>query len=199
MSAAPAIALAIALALAGYLLGAIPFGLLVGRGLAGLDVRTVGSGNIGATNLARAAGWRLGALVLALDALKGLLPTLAARLLSLPGWAPYAVGAAAILGHVYPVYLSFRGGKGVATSLGVFLVLAPLPTLAGAMVFGAVVAVRRVVSVGSMAGALAACATSFALDGASPSSLLLAAAALLILARHRENLARLLKREERPM
>lgn len=194
------LALAIALALAGYLLGSIPFGLVVGKRLAGLDVRAVGSGNIGATNVARAAGWRLGGLVLALDAVKGLLPTLAARL-ALPAapWAAVVAGAAAILGHVFPVYLGFKGGKGVATTLGVFLVLAPLPTLAGALAFGAVFALARVVSAGSMVGALTACGTSFALQGASLVSLLYAAAAVLILVRHRGNIARLFRREERRM
>jgi glycerol-3-phosphate acyltransferase PlsY len=190
----------IALAVAGYLVGAIPFGLILGKRLAGLDVRAVGSGNIGATNVARAAGWRLGALVLALDALKGLAPTLAARLLvPVPGWVAVASGAAAIVGHVFPVYLRFKGGKGVATSLGVFLVLAPLPTLAGALAFGGVFAIGRVVSVGSIAGVLTACGACFALQGASPASLLYAAAAALIVVRHRSNIARLFKRQERRM
>ncbi len=190
--------LAIALAAAGYLVGAIPFALIVGKRLAGLDVRAVGSGNVGAANVARAAGWRLGGLVLALDALKGLLPALAAKL-AFPEafWPAAAAGAAAILGHVFPVYLGFKGGKGVATTLGVFLVLAPLPTLAGALTFGAAFAVGRVASVASMAGTLAACGTSFALGGASPISLLYAAAAGLILVRHRGNIARLFRREER--
>jgi acyl phosphate:glycerol-3-phosphate acyltransferase len=190
---------AMALVAAAYLLGAVPFGLLVGRTLAGLDVRTVGSGNIGATNVARAAGWRLGALVLALDALKGVAPPLAALALPLPPWAPIAAGAAAIAGHVFPVYLRFKGGKGVATALGVFLVLAPLPTLAGALAFGAVYALSRVVSAGSMAGLLSACATSFALHGATQVSWLLAATAGLVLVRHRGNIARLLARQERKL
>lgn len=108
-----------------YLLGAIPFGLFFARIFSGIDVRSVGSGNIGATNVLRAAGKKAAALTLLADALKGLLPTLASKLLLHDDWLTVFIGAAAVLGHNYPVYLKFRGGKGVAVSYGVVLAIAP--------------------------------------------------------------------------
>jgi glycerol-3-phosphate acyltransferase PlsY len=116
---------AIAAVLGAYLVGAIPFGLFVAKALAGVDVRTVGSGNIGATNVLRAAGAKAAALTLLLDGLKGFLPVLIAGSVIPDPWAPALAGIAAIIGHNYPVYLGFRGGKGVATSLGVVLASSP--------------------------------------------------------------------------
>jgi glycerol-3-phosphate acyltransferase PlsY len=108
-----------------YLLGAVPFGLLFGRVLGGIDVRGVGSGNIGATNVLRAAGKKAAVLTLLADAFKGFLPVLlAARYLD-GEWLPALAGIAAVLGHNYPLYLKFRGGKGVATSFGVVLGMSP--------------------------------------------------------------------------
>src|SRR5688500_11562142 len=116
-----------------YLAGSIPFGLVVARAR-GVDIRAVGSKNIGATNVARALGKKLGALVLFLDALKGLLPTLVARhALHLDDNLVALVGLAAILGHVFPVWLRFRGGKGVATALGVFAALTPVAAAASVL------------------------------------------------------------------
>lgn len=108
-----------------YFLGAIPFGLIFGRMFSGIDVRTLGSGNIGATNVLRASGKMAAVLTLIADALKGLLPVLAARLLFQDDWITTGSGIAAVLGHAFPVYLKFRGGKGVATSYGVILAVAP--------------------------------------------------------------------------
>ena len=133
---------AILLILAGYLIGAIPFGYLVARGR-GVDIRP-GSLNIGATNVGRVLGWNLGILVFLLDFAKGSLPVLAARLVSSPtDWPadtlPVSTGVAAFLGHMFPVYLRFRGGKGVATGAGIVAVLLPLPLLGSLLVWLAVV------------------------------------------------------------
>ncbi len=137
----PPALLAAGLILAAYLIGAIPFGLLIGR-LRGMDIRQAGSGNIGATNVARLLGARWGALAFALDVLKGLIPVLVAgRALepfvpSAPTPAPWwlypvwlTVGLACVVGHILPVYLRLRGGKGVSTSLGVVLGLWPIFTI----------------------------------------------------------------------
>ncbi len=190
----------VALLAAAYLVGSSPFGVLVASRFAGLDVRQLGSGNIGATNVARVAGKKLGAAVLLLDALKGLVPTLAARLL-LPDrpWLHVAVGAAALLGHVYPLYLRLKGGKGVATALGVFLVLLPIPVAAGLAVFAALFAARRIVSAASMAAACTVAAVAFARDGAGPYSYLAVFAAAMILWRHRSNIRRIVRREEKKL
>lgn len=118
--------LQMAAVIASYLIGAIPFGLLLGKHYANIDVRTMGSGNIGATNVLRAAGKKAAALTLAADALKGLLPVLLAGILFKDDMTTALSGAAAILGHNFPVYLSFKGGKGVATSFGVVLAISPL-------------------------------------------------------------------------
>ena len=188
---------------AGYLLGSVPFGLLLARRIAGVDVRRTGSGNIGATNVSRAAGRRLGILTLLLDAAKGGLPVAAASaVLGAPGdpgpWAA-ATGVAAFLGHVFPVWLRFRGGKGVATAFGVFLALAPLGALAALAAFALAFAATRVVSVGSLAGAAAGTLTvAVTRGGKSPVTWAAAAMCVLVVVRHRTNLARLARGEERP-
>ena len=186
----------IALALAAsYLAGSVPFGLLVARAAAGKDVRTVGSGNIGASNVARAAGRGAAAITLLLDALKGLFPVLlAARTLPEP-WAPAACGVLAVLGHCFPVWLRFRGGKGVATGLGVALGLAPLAAACGAVVWAVLYTLLRISSVGSLAGVAAALLVAAA---TSPrwSIAGVAAIAVVILVRHRGNLERLLHHQE---
>ena len=137
--------LAALLVVAGYFSGSVPFGVLVTRKLKGVDVRSQGSGNIGATNVARVAGKKVGVAVLLLDAAKGALPVLLARLF-LPGffWAHAAVALAAFLGHVFPVWLGFKGGKGVATALGVLVVLVPYGALAGFVVYALLFAAFRV-------------------------------------------------------
>lgn len=190
--------IATALLVVAYLIGSIPFGVIVASRFAGLDVRKLGSGNIGATNVARVAGKKLGAVVLLLDALKGFAPTLAARLL-VPDepWLHVAVGAAALLGHLYPIYLRLKGGKGVATALGVFLVLIPVPVAAGLAVFAALFAARRIVSAASMAAACTVSAVAFAHHGLGPYSYLALFAAVMILWRHRSNIRRIVRREEK--
>ena len=182
--------------LASYLAGSVPFGLLVARIASGKDVRTVGSGNIGATNVARAAGRAAAFVTLLLDALKGFLPTmLAERTLAEP-WAPAACGVAAVLGHCFPVWLRFRGGKGVATGLGVALALSPLAAACGAAVWVLLYKLLRISSIGSLAGVTvallvaAATASRWSIAG-------IAAIAATVLVRHRRNLERLLRHEER--
>ncbi|MBI5014001.1 MAG: glycerol-3-phosphate 1-O-acyltransferase PlsY [Deltaproteobacteria bacterium] len=138
-----------------YLLGSVPVGILVSRFFGGEDPRDAGSGNIGATNVARTLGRLPGIVTLVGDVLKGFVPALwAAQAFSSP-WAVATVGLAAFLGHVFPLYIGFKGGKGVATGLGVFLALAPGSALLAACVFGAVVWKWRIVSLASLSAAAA--------------------------------------------
>jgi glycerol-3-phosphate acyltransferase PlsY len=196
--------LGILLAALAYLSGSVPYGVIVTRWATGVDVRKVGSGNIGATNAARAGGRRLGALVLLFDVAKAVLPILAAR--ALLAQAPHAevlvtlTAVAAFVGHLFPVFLRFKGGKGVATGLGIFLVLAPWAALAGAATYLAVYLTTRISSAGSLAGTAVCCAGGFALHGPrSPMPWAGLAIGLLVFLRHRENIRRLLGGEEKKM
>jgi acyl phosphate:glycerol-3-phosphate acyltransferase len=186
--------MAVVLVVAGYLLGSIPFGLLVARAR-GVDLRAVGSGNIGATNVARALGKTWGIVVLALDALKGFAPTFyAARTVGAD--VACLVALAAILGHVLPVWLRFRGGKGVATGLGVFVALAPVAAAIAVACYAAVVALTRLSSLGSLVGASALLA-GMAATGSPPSVLGLGGAVwVIIVVKHRANIRRLIRGEE---
>jgi glycerol-3-phosphate acyltransferase PlsY len=184
----------------GYLLGSIPFGFLLARGVAGVDVRRTGSGNIGATNVSRAAGRKLGVLTLLLDAAKGGIPVwAAAATLGAPGapWAA-ATGFAAFLGHVFPVWLRFRGGKGVATAFGVFLALSPAAALVALLAFAGTYGASHIVSVSSLAGAAAGTvAVALLRGGESPVTRTALAILVLVVIRHRTNIERLLRGEER--
>jgi glycerol-3-phosphate acyltransferase PlsY len=197
-------ALGLALVALSYLSGSVPYGLILTRRLAGVDVRTVGSGNIGATNAARAGGRMLGLLVLVLDVGKAVVPVVAARALlrGAPGadaWLT-AVACAAFAGHVYPVWLRFRGGKGVATGLGIFVVLAPWAALAGAAAYAVVYGATRMSSLGSLAGTAICCAGTFLSRGPrSPIPWAGLFIALVVFWRHRENIRLLLRGEERRM
>jgi len=177
---------------AAYLTGAVPCGLLLGKILHGTDVRSTGSGNIGATNVARSLGLGAGVITLVLDVFKGSLATWAGgRMLGDPVGASLA-GLAALLGHIFPVYLGFRGGKGVATGLGVFLMLDAQAALGAFGVFVIVILATRRVSPGSM---LASLSLPLILHyrGASPIFLATGwASSLLIVVSHRDNLRRLL-------
>ena len=187
----------IALIAGAFLLGSVPFGVLVGR-RRGVDVRKEGSGNIGATNVARTAGKGSGLVVLLADIAKGAAPmAVHLHLLdgAMDGWL-VGVGVAPILGHCFSPWLHFRGGKGVATSFGVFVVADPIAALIAAGVFAAVYAIARVVSIGSMLGALAIVATAWLGDRPAPLLVLAAAVAALIIARHHANLRRLVSRRE---
>lgn len=194
---------------AAYLIGAIPFGLLTAKLVRGIDIRTAGSGNIGATNVGRVLGAKWGAFVLLLDALKGALPTWLLPMLATSPESPRGLhvmvgcGLAAIVGHMFPCWLSFRGGKGVATALGVILVLSPLGTLVAVITFAITFGLLRIVSVSSMLAAIAFCIAVLWQLWPHPfaaSTWSLAAFAtfvpLLIIVRHRSNIGRLLRGEE---
>ncbi len=197
-----ATALGLLLAAAGYLAGSIPFGYVIGRVALGVDVRKVGSGNIGGTNVARAGGKKLGVTVIALDALKAIVPILVAR--TLLAGTPLAdlwvvvVAVAAFVGHLFPVWLGFKGGKGVATALGIFVVLAPWAALAGVAAYAIAYAATRISSVGSLTGTAACAIGTFVTYGPrSPVAWAGIVLALLIVLRHRDNIRRLLSGEEK--
>ena len=182
---------------AGYLLGSIPFGLFLGRAL-GVDVREHGSKNIGATNVGRVCGMKWGVAALVLDALKGYAAAglIAPFLADGAAWAPAAGGVAAVVGHSFPVWLRFRGGKGVATGAGMMAAALPAPLLLGLAVFFVVVLCFRYISLGSMTAAfvVAVAAPLLASDPCGrdfPNVLLAFAVFLLVMVRHRANLARL--------
>ena len=195
--------------LAAYLAGSIPFGLLIGKLVFGIDIREKGSGNIGATNVSRTFGAKWGVICLVLDALKGLLPV----------WLiPMAVaqteatssgqlmgvlcGLATIIGHMFPCWLKFKGGKGVATSLGVVLILAPIGSAAGFVAFVLMTALIRIIALSSITAAVVfGAAQMFVLrDSLFGESLPLALFSLavpgLIIVRHKSNIGRLWRGEE---
>lgn len=195
-----------------YLCGSVPFGLIIARVAKGIDIRTVGSGNIGATNVARMIGTKWGILVLVCDALKGLLPTLLIPMFLVPehaGDSPHIAvtcGIATILGHMFPCWLKFRGGKGVATSLGAVIILGWQASLVAAGVFVLVYLASRYVALASMVASIAYAATQFwrlGSDAFSQTNWSTTAFSILIpvliIVRHRSNIARLLKGEESKM
>ena len=168
----------------------MPSGVLLTRS-AGIDPRRHGSGNIGATNVARAAGRWLGLLTLIADVAKGVLTVCVATATVHGAWPPVAAGVAAVVGHCWPVALRFRGGKGVSTGLGVLLVLAPVAALVGVGVFVVVLRAARWVSVASLAGTVAVPLAVGAAGGHLPALTAATAIAVIVFARHRDNLARL--------
>lgn len=187
--------------LASYLLGAVPFGLLMVRGLKGVDLRTVGSGNIGATNAMRVLGKPLGLVAFVLDLAKGFVPVLL-----LAPWsagpqdqalAQLLCGAAAVLGHCFPVYLNFKGGKGVATGCGAIAAVEPLVLLAGGAAWLVTLATTRYVSLASIVmGGVFTAAAAWLRPGDGPFIFGCGLLALLILGRHRANVGRMLRSEE---
>jgi glycerol-3-phosphate acyltransferase PlsY len=184
-------------AITSYLLGSIPFGYLLVRILRGEDVRKTGSGNIGATNVSRTSRG-LGLATLLLDAAKGFAAVALTRELH-PGEPLYVAGAAlfAITGHMFPVWLGWRGGKGVATALGAFLCMAPRPVLAMVAVFVVVVAVSRYVSLGSIVAASAFPVLVIWMEHyRGVPALFILTACVLVVARHHENIRRLLQGKE---
>ena len=183
--------------LAAYALGSVPFSYLVAR-LCGIeDVRKVGSGNVGATNVMRSAGTLPGLLALVLDSGKGAVAVALAQRFDGSGLLPALAAAGVVVGHVYPVWLGFRGGKGVATGAGAFAPIAPLASLAAALTFGVVLALTRYVSVGSILGTAALSILLFALDAPPPVARVGVLLALLIVFKHKDNIERLLKGNER--
>jgi len=184
----------------GYLLGSLSFAVLLVRRATGKDIRTEGSGNAGATNVLRAHGKGLALAVAALDIAKGAVAVLLVRLVTADPRYAAAAGFAAVLGHVFPIYYGFRGGKGVATAVGAFAVLAPLPTLVCVAVFVAVVGATRYVSLGSVVGlALLPPVAGGIFHASSPVVVAAAATAVLIVVKHRENLRRLAAGTERKL
>lgn len=184
-----------------YALGAVPFSYLVVRWLRHQDVREIGSGNAGATNVLRAAGPLPAVATLALDVAKGAAPVLTARALGQPDAVTGAAALAAVVGHVFPVFLGFRGGKGVATAAGAFAAISPPALGVTALLFALTVAWRRIVSLASMVAATAFPVAYWLLgDGtraASPALLgAIVAISVLVLVKHRANLRRLLEGRE---
>ncbi len=194
--------------IAAYFIGAIPFGYIAVRWIKGEDIRAHGSGNIGATNVIRLCGLKTGLLVLLLDALKGAVAVL------IPFWIgaantwpdlPIYTGLVAVCGHNWTVFLNFKGGKGVATSTGVFATLAPVPFLIAIAGFGIILVTTRIVSLSSMIGAILLLVVLLiqraVFPGNPPSWALIfvaAVAVVFILVRHRENIRRLLNGSEHP-
>lgn len=182
--------------LLGYLAGSVPFAFLLAR-RAGIDVRVVGSGNVGAANVMRATGIGRAIAVMALDVAKGAAAVAIAQLTSGGAALAAMTGAAAIVGHIYPVWLRFHGGKGVAVAAGVFAVLAPMATAVAAVMFVVTVWATRYVSLGSVAATLALPPAAWLIG--APAGVVGAASgsAALILFRHRTNLRRLREGTER--
>jgi len=186
----------IGLIILGYLAGSIPTGLLLSKAFSDVDPRKEGSRNIGATNIFRTAGKKLGALTLVGDCLKGLIPVLLAlRLMRSDAWV-CLIALSAFGGHLFPVFLKFKGGKGVATALGVYLGIAPLAVLVDAGVFFGVVLRWRFVSVGSLAAAAVMPILIVMLTESKPYLIASLIIAGLIYYRHRDNIRRLLAGSE---
>ena len=186
-----------------YLIGSIPFGYLIVRTKGGGDIRQTGSGGTGATNVSRGAGKAAGVLTLLLDAAKGAAVVLIAQSVSGSDWVKAAAAIAVIVGHIFPVWLGFRGGKGVATGVGVFLILAPIALLCAGVIFVSIVFFTRYVSLGSIMAAaliplLVWLQNVFVEPGGDLRPLLTAAVigALLIIFAHRGNIQRLARGTE---
>lgn len=181
----------------GYLAGSIPFAFLAGRLIAGIDIRRSGSGNVGATNVLRTSGVATAVCVMLLDMGKGAGAVFWVERLAGAGAAPAAAGVAAVVGHIFPVWLRFRGGKGVATAAGVFSVLTPLAMAPVAAIFVLTVWLTRFVSLGSLVATVALGPIALVLGAGAAVVSAAVAAALLILFRHRSNIERLRAGTER--
>ena len=180
--------------LVGYLIGSLPLGYLIARRANGVDLRRAGSGNVGAANVYRTSGLPIAIAVMVADMAKG-----AGAVLAIGSAGPMTVasGVAAVIGHVYPVWLGFRGGKGVATATGAFAVLAPVATLLAAIAFVVTVARTRFVSLGSIVATALLPAVEWVMSGPRIVDVGATIAAALILFRHRSNMTRLWSRTER--
>ena len=182
--------------LAAYLMGSIPFAQLLSK-RRGIDLRRVGSGNVGASNVLRTLGVRPAVLAMMLDAVKGTVAVLIAQRLTNGVAAPVAAGLASMIGHVYPIWLRFRGGKGVATAAGAFAVLTPVAAVVAVGAFLLTVALTRFISVGSMVAALTLAAWAIASDAPRIVEVGAAIGAVLVLIGHRANVLRLVAGTER--
>jgi acyl phosphate:glycerol-3-phosphate acyltransferase len=180
--------------LAAYLIAALPFGVIISRAVLGKDVRSHGSGNIGATNVSRLMGKKWGIFVLFLDALKGFLIVNCAALFGDDAFCNLAA-VVAVIAHCYPIYLGFKGGKGVATALGVLLALSPISVGICLIVFLLVVGLTRIISAASLAASLSLPIMSTILQGqvSFPAAV---AMCMIIWWKHRENISRLMRRQE---
>ncbi len=186
-----------------YTIGSIPFGLILARLAKGVDLRKIGSGNIGATNAKRAGGWRLGIAVLAADMAKGTVCVLAAQVIAKktgifsPDLTAAAAGLAAVCGHIFPVFfLGKTGGKGVATAAGAFLLLAPYALIAAASVFIIMVSVTKRVSAGSVCASILLPVATGLIYGIGPSFYAALACGIMITARHKDNIIRIINGTE---
>jgi glycerol-3-phosphate acyltransferase PlsY len=183
--------------IASYLIGAIPSGVVLTKLTGAGDVRNSGSGNIGATNVYRTAGRKLGVLTLVGDIIKGVIPVVYAVAIAEFSIEQTAmVACATFLGHLYPVYLGFKGGKGVATALGIYLVLSPLSVLFAAILFISLVWIWRYVSLGSVIAAAAVPPLVYFLEGSLPLLFASLFISIMVVWRHRENIGRLLSGTE---
>jgi acyl phosphate:glycerol-3-phosphate acyltransferase len=181
--------------LIGYAVGSLPIGYLVTQSARGVDLRRVGSGNVGAANVYRTSGLGMAIAVMLADAGKGA----GAVLLAGGGACAVAAGVAAVIGHVYPIWLKFKGGKGVATASGAFSVLSPLPTAIAAAAFAMIVFRTRFVSLGSIVATVTLPVVEFLMPGRHAIDIGATIVAALILFRHRGNMMRLWSRSERPL
>ncbi|MDZ4726504.1 MAG: glycerol-3-phosphate 1-O-acyltransferase PlsY [Leptospira sp.] len=192
--------------LASYIIGGIPIGFLIAKKIKGIDLREHGSKNIGATNVGRVIGWKYGVIVLFLDALKGAIPVYFASFIDSPytlTTTQILLGTMAILGHTYTPFLSFKGGKGVATALGVYMTLVPFVTVCAVVIFVVVYKVSGFVSLGSIIATLSMPIWYLGLVKFLPGSeyspvifLVLIATFFLIAFSHRENIKRMLQGKE---
>src|SRR6266849_5838614 len=183
--------------IAAYLIGSVPFALLLARRWGAADLRRVGSGNLGAANVLRASGVKAGVLVAVLDVTKGAVSVMLAERFGGGAAASAAAGLAAVVGHIYPVWLRFRGGKGVATACGVFSVLTPIAIPPALGIFVIAVWITKYVSVGSMLASIALPPIAYAMGSGAPAVAAASAASAIIVFRHRSNLMRLRAGTER--
>lgn len=182
----------IGLSALGYLLGSIPFGLIVAS-RAGIDIRNTGSGNPGATNMFRQGGTKLGAMVLVLDVLKAYIPTAIAIAILPEAWQHICIGLTGVIGHSYPIFAKFKGGKGAAPGLGILLALSPKIFGILALVAIAIISLWRYVSVGTLICSILAPILFFAFDYPLAYSGFVSTICILIIFRHIANIKRLIK------
>ncbi len=179
-----------------YLLGSVLFGEIIAK-LKGVNLRKVGSGNVGATNVSRALGKKYGAVVFFLDMLKGLIPTaLAVKIYGYDSWITVFTGIASVLGHMFPIFFNFKGGKGVATSFGVLVALSPLVAFVSILVWLVVLYLTRYVSLSSLVASFSAFIYLLILDYPAKIIVMAFLIFLLILYKHRENIERLIQGRE---
>ena len=195
------IGLSIGIVVMAYFLGAVPFGLLMARWQRGIDIRQYGSGSTGATNVLRTMGWRASAAVFVCDLLKTCVPVLLAQVITGSAWVEAAAGVAALVGHSWPIYTNWTGGRGVTSSLGAVLVIQPLVAIGALIVAGTVMALTRFVSLGSLAGVSfgAIVLSILIVDGSLPvgAIVFVIGATVVVFVRHRDNILRLIAGKER--